>query len=296
MTNLPERRSFLAACDAVGAGSSLFPGVLWAKLAAGADITPQTIADAEQLAGVQFDPAQRELMVDALKQREARLEALHKVPLDNAVAPAFVFVPVPAGRAAPSGPRRAPVRSRVGVPAVPADLEQLAFLPVTQLSELVRTRKVTSTQLTRMYLARLKKYDPQLKCVVTLTEERALKQAAAADAEITRGKYRGPLHGIPWGAKDLLAVRGYKTTWGAGPYRDQVIDRDATVVQRLDAAGAVLLAKLTLGELAQGDVWFGGSRTYAATLDFGRPITKITLDPNGRFPDRMAADNVWPRP
>ena len=108
-----------------------------------------------------------------------------------------------------------------------------------------------------MYLARLKRYDPILHCVISLTEDRALQQARTADAEISRGKYRGPLHGIPWGAKDLLAVRGYKTTWGAGPYKDQTIDADATVVQRLDAAGAVLVAKLTLGELAQGDIRFG---------------------------------------
>jgi Asp-tRNA(Asn)/Glu-tRNA(Gln) amidotransferase A subunit family amidase len=142
---------------------------------------------------------------------------------------------------------------------VPNNLEELAFLPVTELSELVRSRKVTSTQLTEMYLGRIKRYDPALKAVITITEDRARAQAKAADQEIARGKYRGPLHGIPWGAKDLLAVKGYKTTWGAGPYRDQVIDADATVVQRLDAAGAVLVAKLTLGELAQGDIWFGGT-------------------------------------
>jgi Asp-tRNA(Asn)/Glu-tRNA(Gln) amidotransferase A subunit family amidase len=142
---------------------------------------------------------------------------------------------------------------------VPANLEELAFLPVTELSELLRRRKVTSTQLTEMYLARIARFDPVLKAVVTVTADRARAQAKAADAEIARGKYRGPLHGIPWGAKDLFAVRGYKTTWGAGPYRDQVIDADAEVVKRLDAAGAVLLAKLTLGELAQGDIWFGGT-------------------------------------
>jgi Asp-tRNA(Asn)/Glu-tRNA(Gln) amidotransferase A subunit family amidase len=129
---------------------------------------------------------------------------------------------------------------------------------VTELSELVRTRKVTSMQLTQLYLSRLKKYDPILLCVVNLTEERALAQARAADAEIARGRYRGPLHGIPWGAKDLLATKGTPTTWGTPPFKDQVIDMDATVVQRLDAAGAVLVAKLTLGELAQGDRWFGG--------------------------------------
>lgn len=269
MTEQRDRRSFLATCAAFGVSSTLFPGVLWAKLASGAEITVQTIADAEQLAGVQFDAAERALMIDSLKDQEARIEALHKIPLDNSVAPAIVFNPVLPGRTVPTGPRRAPVRSRVAVPSLSANLNDLAFLPVTQLSELIRTRKVTPTQLTQMYLARLKKYDPQLKCVVTLTEERALKQAAAADAEIASGKYRGPLHGIPWGAKDLLSVKGYKTTWGAGPFRDQVLDRDATVVQRLDAAGAILVAKLTLGELAQGDIWFGGRTNNPWKLDQG---------------------------
>ena len=128
---------------------------------------------------------------------------------------------------------------------------------------------MTSLELTQMYLARLKRYDPVLRCVITLTEDRAFEQAHAADAEIRRGKYRGPLHGIPWGAKDLLAVRGYKTTWGAGPYKDQIIDADATVVRRLDAAGAVLVAKLTLGELAQGDIWFGATTKNPWKVDQG---------------------------
>ena len=269
MKHMADRRSFLASCAAIGAGSTLFPGVLWAKLSAGAEITPQMIADAEQIAGVQFDAAEREMLVDALKGQSAQIEALHKVSLDNSVAPAFNFDPVPPGRTVPQGQRRAPVRSHVTLRAVPTDLDQLAFEPVTVLSELVRTRKVSATQLTKMYLARLKKYDPQLKCVITLTEERALKQAAVADAEIANGKYRGPLHGIPWGAKDLLAVRGYKTTWGAGPYKEQTIDRDATVVQRLDAAGAILVAKLALGELAQGDIWFGGRTNNPWKLDEG---------------------------
>ena len=140
---------------------------------------------------------------------------------------------------------------------------------MTELSELVRRKRVTSVQLTQMYLARLKKYDPVLRCVITLTEDRAFTHAHAADAEIRRGHYRGPLHGIPWGAKDLLAVRDYKTTWGAGPFRNQVIDSDATVVQRLDAAGAVLVAKLTLGELAQGDIWFGATTKNPWKVDQG---------------------------
>ena len=153
--------------------------------------------------------------------------------------------------------KRAMMRTPVAARALPATDEEIAFLPVTELSELIRRRKLTSTRLTGIYLDRLKKYDPVLHCVITLTEDRARAQAKAADMEIAAGKYRGPLHGIPWGAKDLLAVKGYKTTWGAGPYKNQVIDEDATVVQRLDAAGAVLVAKLTLGELAQGDNWYG---------------------------------------
>ena len=252
-----------------GLSSTLFPGVLWAKLAAGAEITVETIASAEEVAGVSFDPEERELMLDGLKQQEQRIEALHKVSLPNSVSPAIVFDPVPPGKKIPPPVKRPMVRSRVAPRARSANVDDLAFLPVTELSELVRRNRVTSLQLTQMYLARIKKYDPVLKCVITLTEDRALEQARAADAEIRRGKYRGPLHGIPWGAKDLLAVRGYKTTWGAGPFKDQVIETDATVVQRLDAAGAVLVAKLTLGELAQGDIWFGATTKNPWKVDQG---------------------------
>ena len=141
---------------------------------------------------------------------------------------------------------------------LPANLDDLAFYSVGELSELIKTRKITSEKLTRFYLERLKKYGPKLECVVTLTEELALRQAKRADAEIAASKYRGPLHRIPYGAKDLLAVKGIRTTWGTAPYTNQVFDYDATVIQRLEAAGAVLVAKTTLGELAMGDVWFGG--------------------------------------
>jgi len=264
-----DRRSFMSYFAGVGLTSTLFPGVLWAKIKAGAEITVDTIASAEDVAGVHFDQTERELMLDGLKQQEQRIEALHKVPLSNSISPAIVFDPVPPGKKIPMEPKRPMVRSRVSARAVPQNLDDLAFLPVTELSELVRTRRVSSTQLTEMYLARLKKYDPILKCVISLTEERALRQARAADTEIARGRYRGPLHGIPWGAKDLLAVRGYKTTWGAGPYKEQVIDADATVVQRLDDAGAVLIAKLTLGELAQGDIWFGATTKNPWKVDQG---------------------------
>ena len=264
-----DRRSFMTYFSSLGLSSTLFPGVLWARLNAGADITIDTIASAEEVAGLHFDPQERELMLDGLKQQEQRIEALHKIPLDNSVAPAIRFDPLPPGKKLAPPMRRPMVRSKVPLRAISSDVDQLAFLPVSELSELVRRGRVSSMQLTQMYLARLKKYDPVLRCVISLTEERALRQAAAADAEIKRGRYRGPLHGIPWGAKDLLAVRGYKTTWGAGPFKDQVIDRDATVVQRLDDAGAVLVAKLTLGELAQGDIWFGATTKNPWKVDQG---------------------------
>jgi len=268
-TSSYDRRSFMGYFASLGLGSTLFPGVLWAKIAAGAEITAATIASAEEVAGLKFDDAERAMMLDGLKTQEQRIEALHKIPLPNSVAPAIVFNPVPPWRTPPRAAKKAMVRGPVTARVVTSNLESLAFLPVSDLSDLVRRRKVTSLQLTEMYLSRLRRYDPVLKCVITLTEDRALAQAKAADAEIARGRYRGPLHGIPWGAKDLLAVRGYKTTWGAGPYKDQVIDDDATVVQRLDAAGAVLVAKLTLGELAQGDIWYGGMTKNPWKVDQG---------------------------
>lgn len=262
MTNdariLPDRREFLAYFSSVGLGASLLPGVLWAKVAAGAEITKETIAIAEEIAGVSFTDEERAMMVSRLNNQKQTIDALHKVALDNSVAPALVFDPMPPGTALPAKKKLPMVRERVAVMARPGSLEELAFAPVTRLSDLVRTRKVKPSELTEMYLDRLKRYDPQLKCVISLTEERARAQARVADEEIARGKYRGPLHGIPWGAKDLLATKGYKTTWGAGPYKEQTIDADAIVVKRLDDAGAILIAKLTLGELAQGDNWFGG--------------------------------------
>lgn len=267
---LADRRSFLARCSALGLGSTLLPGVLWAKLADGADLTPETVKAAEEIAGVQFDDAERAGLVEALKRQRQQLDALHALPLDNAVPPAVQFdvrVPgkpgaipaaaTPAARAMPPRPAAAPRRGPVQQGA------DLAFQPVTVLSELVRSRQVSCLELTELYLARIARHDPTLKCVVTVTADRARAQARALDAELAAGKWRGPLHGIPWGAKDLLAAKGAPTTWGAGPFRDQVLDYDAEVVKRLDAAGAVLVAKLTLGELAQGDVWFGRGETDA---------------------------------
>jgi Asp-tRNA(Asn)/Glu-tRNA(Gln) amidotransferase A subunit family amidase len=140
----------------------------------------------------------------------------------------------------------------------PANLEDVSFWPVTQLAQLLRTRQVSSVELTTMYLDRLKRYDDKLKFVITLTPDLAMEQAKQADVEIRAGHYRGPLHGIPWGAKDLISKKGYKTTWGAAPFQDQSFDYDATIVKRIEDAGAVLVAKLSSGELAGGDRWFGG--------------------------------------
>jgi Asp-tRNA(Asn)/Glu-tRNA(Gln) amidotransferase A subunit family amidase len=257
-TNAPDRREFLAYFSSIGLGSTLLPGVLWGKVAAGAEITKETIASAEEIAGMTFTDEERTMMVRNLTQTRQAIDALHKLTLDNTVSPAIVFDPMPPGMTLPKKTKQPLVREKLAVMTRPGSLEELAFEPVSRLSELVRTRRVKPSELTEMYLDRLKRYDAQLRCVISLTEDRARAQAKAADAEIASGKYRGPLHGIPWGAKDLLATRGYKTTWGAGPYKDQTIDADATVVRRLDDAGAILVAKLTLGELAQGDNWFGG--------------------------------------
>jgi len=222
------------------------------------EITAAMIASAEELIDLSFTPAERDSMRDDLADYREAYAKMRSVAVDNAVPPALVFDPRPQGFA-PSGQDGPVEMSAPRETAVPDDIEALAFYSVRDLAELVRTRKVTSTQLTQMYLARLKAYGPTLECVITLTEDLALAQAARADAEIAAGKYRGPLHGIPYGAKDLLAVAGYPTTWGAAPYKDQRLDDTATVVRKLEEAGAVLVAKLTLGALAWGDVWYGGT-------------------------------------
>ncbi|HEY4658883.1 MAG TPA: amidase, partial [Gemmatimonadaceae bacterium] len=242
----------------MGLGSTLLPGVLWAKLRAGAEIDDHVIIAAAELAGVSFNEDERRAMLQGLRQNATAFAQLVELKLDNSVAPAIGFNPLPPNWEPPKGPSKPPVREKMRAPAVTGNLEDLAFEPVTVLSELVRTKKVTSTALTKMYLERLKRLNGKLLFYVNLTEERALKQAADADAEIARGRYRGALHGIPWGAKDLIAVKGYPTTWGATPLKEQMLPEDAAVVQRLDEAGAVLVAKLTLGALAQGDRWFGG--------------------------------------
>ena len=173
----------------------------------------------------------------------------------------------------------------------PANLEDCAFWPVVQLAQLLKTRQVTSVELTQMYLARLHKYNDKLNCVVTFLDDVALAQAKQADAEIAAGKYKGPLHGIPWGAKDIIAVKGYKTTWGSGAYKDQMIDEDASVVEMLRDAGAVLLAKLTSGELAQGDQWFGGQTKNPWNTEAGieRIVGRSGIGDRGRAASRSGS-------
>jgi Asp-tRNA(Asn)/Glu-tRNA(Gln) amidotransferase A subunit family amidase len=222
-------------------------------------VTRQMIDNAALIADVHIAEDYKEMMLEGLNSYTEGFDAIYALHIKNEVAPAVIFDPVLPGMKFETV--RRPIRISAApsaASAVPKNLEDVAFYSVRQLAELVRTKKVSSSALTEMYIARLKRYDPVLHCVITLTEERAMAQAKEADREIAAGKYRGPLHGLPWGAKDLLAVKGYRTTWGAGGFEDQKLDEDASVVKRLDAAGAVLVAKLTLGALAQGDKWFGG--------------------------------------
>lgn len=223
----------------------------------GKRITTTDIAAAEKITALRFTAKERKMMLNNVRRNSRRYEDLRKTSLENQVPPALLFNPVIPGMNFQEEQRPFKYSAPSDV-RVPENLEDLAFYPVTALAQLIRSRKITSTQLTRLYLERLKKYGPELECVVTLTEELALQQARRADEEIASGRYRGPLHGIPWGAKDLLSTKGIKTTWGAMPYKDQVIDENATVVKRLEEAGAVLVAKLSMGALAMGDVWYDG--------------------------------------
>lgn len=220
-------------------------------------LTAEMADVASRVFGIPFTQAERDSMLDNLNDQRKDFETIRAVELKNDVAPALYFNPLPTGFQLPQGPSSF-AASAVGQVRMPANRDELAFYTVAQLGELIRTRQISSEDLTRFFLTRLKTYGPRLFNVITLTEELALEQARRADAELKAGKYRGALHGIPYGAKDLLARRGYKTTWGSVPYKEQTLNYDATVVKRLEEAGAVLCAKLAVGELAWGDVWFGG--------------------------------------
>ena len=225
------------------------------------------LRQAEKLIGIELTDAQEAMALANANTNLERYETLRKIEVPLDTEPATLFHPALPGSEfapAPGGTRHgASVKTRKFKWSNSEEVrfggvDDLAFHSVSQLAELIRTRRVSPVALTKMYLARLKRFGPKLNCTVTLTEELALSQAAAAEREINRDKYRGVLHGIPWGAKDLFATKGIRTTWGAEPYRDQVIDYDATLVERLHAAGAVLVAKLSMGALAQGGRWFAG--------------------------------------
>lgn len=250
----------LGACSCLALGFTLGKKV--------GEITPAAIDGASELIGISFNPAEKDSMIGNLQNQLANYEKLRKVELDNSVAPALIFNPLPKGFA-PSleqKPLHWGLPTSVDLPEKDVDI---AYMPVHQLAVLIKSKKISSERLTKIYLDRIKTYSDTLECLITLMEEPALEKARQMDQELASGKYRGPLHGIPYGIKDLLAVKGTKTTWGAMPYKDQVIDQTATVVTKLDEAGGVLVGKFTLGALAMGDVWYGGKTRNPWNLNQG---------------------------
>lgn len=254
-----SRRRFMTYFASVGLGTTLAPGVLWARMqdAGTQTITLAMITDALKLSGVELTEAERTAMVDAANQNLKRYQELRAIHIPNDVSPPFHFNPIVPGMEVDRTKRPFTLSLPPAVKR-PANLEEAAFWPVRHLAELVRTRQVSSLELTDMYLARLHRYNGRLNNVVTFLDEHGRAEATRADAEIAAGRYKGPLHGIPWGAKDIISVKGFKTTWGSPAFKDQSFEYDASVVEMLREAGAVLIAKVTTGELASGDNWFGG--------------------------------------
>lgn len=221
------------------------------------EINPATIDAAADLIGLSFTPQEKDSMVGTLTNHRNSYEILRKTKLENSVAPALIFNPLPQGFF-PSQDQKTPDWGLPSEVSLPEKDHDIAYLPVHELAVLIKNKKITSERLTLIYLNRIKTYSDTLQCLITLMESTALEKARMMDRELAQGIYRGPLHGIPYGIKDLLAVPNTKTTWGAASYKDQVIQETATVVQKLDEAGGVLVGKFTLGALAMGDVWFGG--------------------------------------
>lgn len=271
MSDLNEtRRRFMTCFAGMGLGATLAPGVLWARMqdVGAAKLTVEMVADAMKLSGLEFSDEELKGMVDAANRSLAGYEELRAIHIPNDVSPPFHFSPIVPGMKVD---RRKQPFTLSAPPAVkrPARLEDAAFWPVRHLAELVRSRQVTSVELTEMYLARLHRYNPKLNNVVTFLDEYGLAEARRADKEIAAGAYKGPLHGIPWGAKDIISVKGFKTTWGSPAFKEQSFDYDASVVEMLREAGAVLIAKLATGELASGDQWFGGQTKNPWNLSQG---------------------------
>jgi Asp-tRNA(Asn)/Glu-tRNA(Gln) amidotransferase A subunit family amidase len=260
MKNVDDtRRRFVAAIAGTGLGATLLPGVLWAQVqqSGQARVTADMLRDALAIAGLEFTEADRAAMVRTVNRSLENYEELRRFPIPHDVSPPYHFSALVPGMKV--NRRAEPMRlSTVSNIRRPGSLEEVAFWPVRHLAELIRTRQVKPTELTQMYLSRLKRHNATLQNAITFCDDLAMRQAAHADAEIAAGRYRGPLHGIPWGAKDIIAVSGYPTTWGSPVYKDQVIERNASIVDMLDSAGAILIAKLVTGELAAGDRWFGG--------------------------------------
>ncbi len=239
---------------------------------AGPEVSVATFAEAEKLVQVTLTDVERKMAADSWRRSMAALlerrAGPRTVEIGAATAPATEWNPMLAG--IPTLPARDRfVPSRVDPGSLPATDDAIAFAPVAHLGHWIRTRQLTSARLTTIYLDRIQRYDPKLHCVITLMRDSALAQAKAADTEIAAGTYRGPLHGIPWGAKDLLDTAGVRTTYGAAPFKDRVPNANATVVDRLNAAGAVLVAKLSLGALALNDIWFGGQTMNPWLLEEG---------------------------
>ncbi len=265
-----DRRHVLKILSAVGVGSAVFGRALCAMAADAPQVTDEMIRQAAWISGTALTDDQRKLMLEGINQTEADYAKLRAVTLSNAVPPAFTFEPLARARVPrPAAKRRRPSPSAGKHIPPPGTKDDVAFAPVTTLSAWLRRKEISSTELTKLYLERIERLDPKLHAVITLTPERAFERAAAADAEIAKGRWRGRLHGVPYGAKDLLAVAGYRTTWGSVPFKDQVLNETASVVERLDDAGAVLIAKTAVGELAWGDVWFGGMCRNPWKLDQG---------------------------
>ena len=230
-------------------------------------ITNATLAEAEKLAAIEFTEKERTEVLTGIGDEIERYRRRRTVELPNGLGPAVVFAARLPGRSIPD--RDLYVGSDTDPGSLATDDATIAYAPVTALSAWIRRGVLSSERLTGIYLRRLERLGPKLQCTVTLLKQRSLAQARRADADFAAGNYRGPLHGIPWGAKDLLDAAGTPTTWGATPYKDRVATTDATVVRRLDEAGAVLVAKLSMGALAYGDIWFGGRTNNPWKLDQG---------------------------
>lgn len=260
LDSLASRRAALKILAGMGVGTVAFQRALAQQAGDGFAITLEGVRQAEWVADLELTEPQREEVVQALAEIAGTTRALHEVSVDYDTPPAFQLRTLPEG----TPPEESSPRPASGWLTANADVsrpqrdEDLAFLSVRELAALLRRKETTSVELTKLSIARLKQLDPTLLCVITLLEERALAQAERADRELSEGVDRGPLHGIPWGAKDLMAVPGARTTWGAGHYREQKLTEYATVAKRLEEAGGVLVAKLTLGALAMGDRWYGG--------------------------------------